>query len=192
MISDEKGMGKVLGGDGSGTTLSSAVRSFYACSALHNSSFTLSTSSFLLCDAAKSASILSCSILEAATLSCSVRIISRPAPSSQLLLQLMARLKFALSFSFFQQRISRTNEVWQQSVDGITNSHGLHGQHQMISQGIRTSKDSPHQTLSSARMLQALHKNSKQTYETPQTAPLAADCTPTLKSASQNYQRTKN
>jgi len=62
----------------------------------------------------------------------------------------------------------------------------------VISQGTRTSKDSPRQTLSSARTLQALHKNSKQTCETHQTAPLAADCTPTLKSASQNHQRTKN
>ena len=69
----------------------------------------------------------------------------------------------------------------------------------LILQGIRTSKDSPRQTLSStsstakgARMLQALHKNSKQTCETQQTAPLAADCTPTLKSATQNHQRTKN
>ena len=62
----------------------------------------------------------------------------------------------------------------------------------MISQGIRTSKDSPRQTLSSARTLQALHKNSKKTCETHQTAPLAADCTPTLKPASQNHQGTKN
>ena len=65
----------------------------------------------------------------------------------------------------------------------------------LISQVIRTSKDTPRQTLSSARTLQALHKNSKQTCETQQTAPLAADCTPTLKSAfakpPKNY-RTKN
>ena len=65
----------------------------------------------------------------------------------------------------------------------------------MISQVIRTSKDSPRQTLSSTRTLQELHKNSKQTYETQQTAPLAADCTPTLKSAfakpPKNY-KTKN
>jgi len=60
------------------------------------------------------------------------------------------------------------------------------------SQVIRTPKDSPRQTLSSARTLQALHKNSKQTCETQQTAPLAGDCTPTLKSALQNHQRTKN
>ena len=80
-------MGKVLGGDGGDTTLSSAAHSFCACSALRNSALTLSNSSFLLCDAAKSACILSCSILDAATLSCSVRIISSPcaivtAPSS--------------------------------------------------------------------------------------------------------------
>jgi len=62
----------------------------------------------------------------------------------------------------------------------------------VISQVIRTSKDSPRQTLSSTRMLQALHKNSKQTCETQETAPLAADCTPTLKLALQNHQRTKN
>jgi len=80
-------MGKVLGGDGGDTTLSSAARSFCACSTLRNSSFTLSSSSFLLYDAAKSACILSCSILDAATLSCSARIISKTcaivtAPSS--------------------------------------------------------------------------------------------------------------
>ena len=39
---------------------------------------------------------------------------------------------------------------------------------------------------------QEIHKNSKQTCETHQTAPLAVDCTPTLKSALQNHQRTKN
>jgi len=80
-------MGKVLGGHGGGTTLSSAARSFCAYSALRNSSFILSNSSFLLYDAAKSACILSCSTLDAATLSCNVRIISKTcaivtAPSS--------------------------------------------------------------------------------------------------------------
>jgi len=69
----------------------------------------------------------------------------------------------------------------------------------LILQGIQTSKDSPRQTLSStsatvtsAKTLQELHKNSKQTCETNQTAPLAAGGTPTLKSALQNHQRTKN
>ena len=65
----------------------------------------------------------------------------------------------------------------------------------LILQVIRTSKDSPRQTLSSARTLQALHKNFKQTCETQQTTPLVADCTPMLKSAfakpPKNY-RTKN
>jgi len=37
----------------------------------------------------------------------------------------------------------------------------------------------------------ASSKNPKRTCETQQTAPLAVDCTPTLKSATQNHQRTK-
>jgi len=87
IISDQNGMGKVLGGDGGGATPSSATLSFCACKDWRNSSLTRFKSSFLPCDAAKSACILSCAILDAATSSCSARIISKTcaivtAPSS--------------------------------------------------------------------------------------------------------------
>ena len=80
-------MGNALGGDGGLDTLSSTARSFCACNVFLSSSLTRFSSSFLLYDAANSVCILSCSTLDAAALSCSVRTISRTcaivtAPSS--------------------------------------------------------------------------------------------------------------
>ena len=120
----------------------------------------------------------------------------RPAPLSQLLLQLMARVKFALSFSFSFSAKNLKNKRSLTAKCGWDHKFTRpHGGRQMITQVIRTLKDSPRQTLSSARTLQALHKNSKQTCKTQQAVPLAADCTPTLKSAfakpPKNY-KTKN
>ena len=87
MISGENGMGNALGGEGCLDTLSSTMRSLCTCSVLLNSSLTRFSSSFLLCDAANSVCILSCSAFDAAALSYSVRTISRTcaivtAPSS--------------------------------------------------------------------------------------------------------------
>ena len=87
MISGENGIGNALGGNGGIDIPSSTARSFCACNVLLSSSLTRFSSSFLLYDAANSAYIFSCSALDAATLSCSARIISRTcaivtAPSS--------------------------------------------------------------------------------------------------------------